>query len=124
MLPRGGGAEVRKPIEAQAGSAVYLLLSNLRYTPLPLIFWNHEFRARPRSKSLRNKNLWAKYCEIRTYGHNLRDMSRFGVGGVRRWIRLSRSRGFQLFSIANISLYMLSGLGVRSKGNVLVPTTY
>jgi len=78
MLPRGGGAEVRKPIEAQAGSAVYLLLSNLRYTPLPLIFWNHEFRARPRSKSLRNKNLWAKYCEIRTYGHNLRNMSRFG----------------------------------------------
>jgi hypothetical protein len=35
--------------------------------PLPLlIFWNHGVRARPPSKSLRNKDLHVKYSGIRT----------------------------------------------------------
>ena len=44
----------------------YLLLSNDRYTPLPLIFWNHGVAATLPSKSLRNKDLYVKYSEIRT----------------------------------------------------------
>jgi hypothetical protein len=34
--------------------------------PLPLIFWNDGVRARLPPRSLRNKDLYVKYSEIRT----------------------------------------------------------